>query len=461
MFTEEQKKNHMGKAPVILFVFLLIGFAQSCIEVTNTYNMVAPGTWRGMLDLRDQATLPPHPEHTDPDTKFDFSKTPTGVMPFNFEVDYLNPDSMVIYLINGKEKQEISKYKFEHNIKGETGRLTIYFPIYDTRIVADVEAGVMEGYWHVDYKQNYSIPFKAYLGQQFRFTEIPEPPAADITGRWAMTFSNDTPDEYPAIGEFELEGNRLYGNINTETGDYRFAAGEVAGDDIFLSSFNGLQAYLYEGKIINQDSILGAFYSGNHYRTTWEGIRNPEAKLRSPESLNNATTDQPVAWNARTITGEKIDFTTAPYQGKIKILEIMGSWCPNCHDEARFLKEWKENNPDFPVEIVSLSFERYADSTKSLEVLNEFLKRHAIDWPVVYGGSTQDARQSEHINFIDQLKAYPTMVVFDRNNIVRYIHTGFYGPATTEYEQFKKEFDRRIQNLVQGESSIGIMHAMQ
>lgn len=444
-----RKEYHMDKFPVFLFCLLLFGLNQSCLELSNTYTMVAPGQWRGMLDLRDQATLPPHPEHTDPDTRFDFSNTAPGILPFNFEVEYVAQDSMVFTLINGHQRQEISSYTFEPNIRGETGRITLRFPIYDTRIVADVEAGVMEGYWHVDYKENYSIPFKAYLGQNFRFTEIPMEPEVDVSGRWELSFSTDTPDEYPAVGEFDQQHNILYGNINTETGDYGYASGEVSGDEIYLSSFNGLQAYLYEGKIITQDSILGAFYSGNHYRTTWEGFRNDRARLSAPESLNSARSPDPVPWTAQTIQGERIDFTAPPYEGKVKILEIMGSWCPNCHDEARFLKEWKSANQDLPVEIVSLSFERYEDSSKSLQVLNEFLIRHAIEWPVVYGGSTRSARQSELIDFIHQIKAYPTLVVFDQNNIVRYVHTGFYGPATSEYEGFKSDFDHTIRELIE------------
>lgn len=438
----------MNKMTIYIFTGLILWTAQSCIELSNTYSMVAPGTWRGLLDLRDQATLPPHPEHTDTDTEFDFSKTPTGVLPFNIEVAYVNPDSMTFTLINGTEKLPIPSYKYEPTIEGETGRLTLYFSIYDTRIVASVEAGVMEGYWHVDYKDNYAIPFKAYLGQEFRFTDIPDTPMLDITGRWDMTFSSGTENEYPAIGEFVQDGSDLLGNINTETGDYRYAAGNISGNDILFSSFNGMQAYLYEGKIINQDSIIGAFYSGNHYRTTWEGVRDPDARLRSPETLNKALTNQPVHWKARTVEGESVDFSSSDYEGKIKILEIMGSWCPNCHDEVRFLQEWQTENPELPVEIVSLSFERYQDSTKSLQILNEYRKKYEITWPVIYGGSTRDARDSDLINFIGPLLAYPTLVIFDRSNIVRYVHTGFYGPATSEYEGFKQEFDRLIHQIV-------------
>lgn len=420
----------------------------SCLELNNTYTKVAPGVWRGMLDLRDQATLPPHPEHTDPDTEFDFSKTPAGVLPFNFEVSYPEQDSMQFYLINGEEKIPVSSYDYEENIQGETGRLTLHFPIYETRISAKVEAGVMEGNWIVEYKENYVIPFKAYLGQKFRFTDIAKNPTEDISGRWAMTFSPDTEEEYPAVGEFDQENTTVKGNISTETGDYRYASGNVSGDEFFLSSFNGLQAYLYEGKIINSDSIIGAFYSGNHFRTTWEGNRNAVAFLRSPASITGITTNQPVSWKARSIDGDMIDFDQPPYQDKIKILEIMGSWCPNCHDEAKFLKEWKAANDDLPVEIVSLSFERSGEEEKAFKIIREFRKKLDLDWPVVFGGSTTTANRSELTSFIEDISAYPTLVIFDEKNKVRYVHTGFYGPATSEYNNFKKEFDQMIRGII-------------
>lgn len=432
---------------IYLSAALLLCSAQSCLELSNTYTMVAPGTWRGLLDLRDQANLPQHPEHTDANTKFDFTETNTGVLPFNFEVTYLNSDSMKFFLINGAERIPVSTYTYEHNIQGETGLLHLYFPIYDTHIEAKVEAGVMEGHWTVDYKKNYSIPFKAYLGQGYRFTDIPEPPLADISGRWALTFSGGTEDAYPAIGEFSQKDTYLEGNIATETGDYRYASGNVSGEDIFLSSFDGSQAYLYEGKIINQDSILGAMYSGTHFRTTWDGHRDTEAALRSPESLTKAVTDKPVPWKAKSITGEVIDFDRPPYSGKIKILEVMGSWCPNCHDETRFLQEWKKNHPNLPVEIVSLAFERYEDRSKSLEVINKFSNKMNVNWPVVYGGAIQSVGESELIQFIDAIRAYPTMIIFDQFNKIRYVHTGFYGPATSEYEDFKKDFDGLMKEL--------------
>src|SRR5690606_40793846 len=63
------KENHMVKFSIVIALWLVLGLTHSCIEVSNQYTMVAPGVWRGMLDLRDQATLPPHPEHTDPDRK--------------------------------------------------------------------------------------------------------------------------------------------------------------------------------------------------------------------------------------------------------------------------------------------------------------------------------------------------------------------------------------------------------
>lgn len=447
MFNDTIKFN-LVRNYIICFISLLSFFSlNSCLELGQTYTMVAPGTWRGKLDLRDQATLPLHPEHTDPSTEFDFSATPDGVLPFQFEVSYLSGDSMVFHLINGTERIRVEHYKFIPNIEGETGEVTLFFPVYDTHIKAKVEAGVMEGTWFVNHRKNYSIPFVAHLGENFRFTDIPELPIADVSGRWEVVFNQETEESYPAIGEFTQVENELTGTILTETGDYRYASGQISGDDFMLSSFDGSQAYLYEGKIVSPDSIIGAFYSGNHYRTTWEGKRNSEALLRSPDSITIAIKNA-FDLSGESIEGQKIDFNKDPYLDQIKIVEIMGSWCPNCHDEALFLKEWKAQNSEQPVSIVSIAYERYEDQIKSLEILQRFLDKYGISWPVIYGGTIAAVDESPYVSYLNGIKAFPTLIVFDRENKIRYVHTGFNGPATSEYAKFKKGFGELIQKLV-------------
>jgi hypothetical protein len=44
------------------------------------------------------------------------------------------------------------------------------------------------------------------------------------------------------------------------------------------------------------------------------------------------------------------------------------------------------------------------------------------------------------------------MIVVDQNDRVQRIHTGFSGPATSKYKQFKTEFSRFIAQLLANKS---------
>ena len=46
-----------------------------------------------------------------------------------------------------------------------------------------------------------------------------------------------------------------------------------------------------------------------------------------------------------------------------------------------------------------------------------------------------------------EIKAYPTMIFLDKQNRIVKTHTGFSGPATREYEDFKKEFAKDIEKI--------------
>ena len=49
---------------------------------------------------------------------------------------------------------------------------------------------------------------------------------------------------------------------------------------------------------------------------------------------------------------------------------------------------------------------------------------------------------------LNHILSYPTMIFIDKNDQVKKIHTGFAGPATSEYENFKKDFNQTVIDLV-------------
>ncbi|GAA5222224.1 TlpA disulfide reductase family protein [Membranihabitans marinus] len=414
--------------------------------MNNPYSMVAPGEWRGELDLRNIQHLPSKKERTTPDTKFDFSATQNGILPFNFIVEYLNPDSLQIFLLNGSDKQLVESYRFKPNVLGAKDSIVIQFPIYDTEIKAYVQGGVMQGEWIVHYRDHYSIPFTAHLGKNFRFTDLPKPTELDFTGRWKVLITETDGSSFPAIGDFSQSGNTVTGTFETETGDYRFLQGDVIDNKLYLSTFDGAHAFLFEGELNKDGQLNGVFYSGKHYLAKWEAVRDDNYQLRDPLYITKTTTDKSSIFSGRSIDQAVISFDQDKYQGKVKLLQIMGTWCPNCYDETVFLQDWIKNHPQAQVEVVSMAYERYDNIAKNIHILKQYRDRMKIEWPIVYGG--QYNVDKVNLPFIDSFSSYPTLIVFDKNNNIQRIFTGFNGPATRHYETFIREFDDIMTNLL-------------
>ena len=64
------------------------------------------------------------------------------------------------------------------------------------------------------------------------------------------------------------------------------------------------------------------------------------------------------------LTGRVVSNTDPQFQGKVVIISITGSWCPNCHDEAPFLSDLYKKYRGRGLEVVALSFEE-ADQLKN------------------------------------------------------------------------------------------------
>ena len=129
------------------------------------------------------------------------------------------------------------------------------------------------------------------------------------------------------------------------------------------------------------------------------------------------------------------------------ILSIMGTWCPNCKDEAEFLREWQINHPDSKVKILGLAFEKFRDTTQALVRVERYRKLMDLKYDIWLMGSSDKSEATEALPFLDRVISYPTMVfINDKSDIIR-IHTGFKGPATSEYKDFKNSFETTVKKM--------------
>lgn len=445
------RKKHRRTLITFALLFAISVLASTCIVIPNQYSGLPPGPWRAVLKLESRPVIPNPDGKPMPDkVNMQFEEVTEGELPFNFEVIYDSEDNYHIEIINGSERIRVDDISLGRKPSRARDTVRIDFPVFDTYITAFYEENVIEGQWVSPNRgPNYTIPFVATHGRNHRFTTLRKEPFMDISGKWEVTFAPETDSPYKGIGEFEQNGNHLTGTFLTETGDHRYLEGTVQADKAYLSVFDGSHAFLYEAKILPDSTMIGTFRSGVHYQTTWEAKRNPKAELRPADSLTYIKEGYDgISFSFPNPAGQMISPEDQQYKGKVKVLQIMGTWCPNCRDEVNFLLEYlKEKNTD-ELAIIGLAFERYRDKERAMGAISNYKKRMEVPYEIVWAGSSEKKEAAQALPMLNHILAFPTLIVLDKNNEVKWIQTGFSGPATSQYEAFKSKFDAIISELI-------------
>jgi peroxiredoxin len=189
------------------------------------------------------------------------------------------------------------------------------------------------------------------------------------------------------------------------------------------------------------------FYSGKHWSEPWEGEVSPSASLRDPETLTEIRSGgQPFAFHVKDTKGNDINFSQDKFSGKVSIVQIMGSWCPNCTDESRLLKDLYNKYSSRGLQVIPVGFERSDDFKTSAKALKEQAKELGLPYDVFVGSGKGKAKAEETFPMLEHVLSFPTSIIIDKNGSVRKVITGFYGPGTGEYYYRQAE---RLELLIQ------------
>lgn len=429
----------------VCYFLLVVMIMQGCVEAINNHQKLPPGIYRAVLNLNDPNILNAAEEVN---TKLNI--VDPGELPFNFEVVYAegSNEDFHIVLHNADERLIVDDIRYGKDRATNRDTILIRFPIYDTYIKAIYNENVLEGQWVVNYRDNYKIPFVAHHGKDYRFTDLTKANTYDITGRWKCTFTESDGAEDITIGDFKQEDNKVTGTFKTETGDYRFLEGDIIDNKFYLSVFDGSHAFLFEGKILDENKIIGSFTSGTHYKATWEGVRDDDFELTDPYNLTSVQGDSEIIdFSFPDLDKQSVSLSDSRYDGKIKIVKIMGTWCPNCMDATNFLLDYLKTNKTDDIAVIALAFERYRDESKAYSAIRKYKERKSIPFDILYGGYFEKEESTVKLPFLDKIISYPTILFVDKQNRLRKVHTGFSGPATDKYDDFKKGFDNIIAEL--------------
>jgi peroxiredoxin len=372
-------------------------------------------------------------------------KTPGGDLPFGLELKV--QDSRPLgYLVNGPERLLLS------DVKISGSHLEIPMPGYQNVLKADAVGNELNGeiFLVKPNDKNQHVPLHATLGDNYRFFEHPASGNTDVSGRWAVKFIDDSGAPEVAIGEFSQADDVVSGTILTTTGDHRYLAGQVKGDELYLSTFDGAHVFLYKAKIAADGSLDGDWWSGLAFHEKWIGKRDAAAELPNAYGLTAMRAGvKKFDFAFPDLSGKTVSSKDPQFRGKVLIVALAGSWCPNCHDEAAFLAPLYKDYRDKGLEIVSLQFEHFGDFERAAQATQRFRQHYGIEYTTLIAGVSDKDEAAKKLPMLKSFVAFPTTVFIDRKGNVRKIHTGYTGPATGDhYVQFVNEVKTTLDQLL-------------
>jgi len=368
------------------------------------------------------------------------------ILPFNFQLSRSSGGKYSMDILNAEEVITVD----EITINGDS--IIIRTPVFEGYIAGTFDEGRISGKF-IKESLDRIVPFNAEFGVSERFPNT-EMSIADASGIWETEFSHGTEDSYMGKGIFKQKDGKVTGTFRTTTGDYRYLEGVMDGDSLKLSVFDGAHAFLFTGRI--KDSVLnGVFYSGNHFKEPFVARRNEAYELPSPDSLTFLKDGyEKLDFSFPGSNGSMVSLEDKRFKDKVVIVQIMGTWCPNCLDETKFLVEYLKKNTSEDLEIIGLAFEYAKTAEGAQKSIKRLVDRIGVTYPILlaqYGTSDKEKAQ-EKLPMLNHILSYPTTIFIDKKGVVRKIHTGFNGPATGEkYNEFKEEFNGFVKTLLAAE----------
>lgn len=368
-------------------------------------------------------------------------------IPFVIDFKY-EQQQLFAYIVNRQERIKTEKITFA----GDSAIMRL--PVFESYFrIRKIGTDSLNGTWVSGAADgDILIPFAAHPAQHHAAI-APASANGNIQGKWSMEFTRPNQTKRPAIGSFSQKDNKISGSILTPSSDYRYLEGFISKDSVIFSTFDGSHAFLFEARI-DGNKMTGTYYSGAKGKENWVAERNAQAALpplAAPVTEVKNTEEGKLNFSFKNIDGKTVSINDARYKGKVVILQIMGSWCPNCMDETAFLSEYYRKNKDRGIEVIALAYELSTDENRSVQSLKKFQQKFNVPYEMLNTGvKASDPEKAEKtIPQVTALKNFPTTIFVDKEGKISAIKTNFYGPAAKEYHtKFKVDFNATVDKLL-------------
>jgi len=356
-----------------------------------------------------------------------------------------NGNDLHAALINGPESNPASSAVFTGD------HLLLTFNYYARTLDATLADGHLTGTFGTA-----ATRYPISLNSRGAGTTISGSPAQDINGDWEIAVRS-------AKGEsawlLRVEPAHAPGAVKAVIqridGDTGSLYGSWVGNAYRISHFTAAGPALYsltpqaDGTLL-VSNLLRADVNDQQNLVAQRPAQARAAKLVGPTDPTQQTTvKDPSArfkFSFPDLSGKVVSNTDPQFDGKVVIVAIGGSWCPNCHDEAPFLESLYKQFHSRGLEIVNLSFEE-GDQLKDPARLRAFIARYGLTYTVLVAGDTEQL--NEKIPQAVNLNCWPTSFFLGRDGRVREVHAGFAGPANPPaHEALMHEVTALVEQLL-------------
>ena len=399
--------------------FLLLFLLTSCQRKRDVSFL--PGVWNGVVYLKNNDEV---------------------ALKIELKVE---GEQVIGTILNGEERLATTSSSFDGY------KLKLNFDYYDAvmegEIVRREIIGNITRTWH---QQKMVRNFKMWKGGE----KMIVPTAAegkDLSGEWDMKVGEGDKQRQWRLVLMQKEG-ALSGTILTPSGDWGTMTGEFAYGKMQISRFDVINAHLLRAQLNAQGQLEGQvdLGQGDAPRKVIADRVSATAPLATQNTkVKNPT--EPFKFAGLDLNGKTIESSDPRFKNKVIIIEITGTWCPNCYDEAPLLKDLYARYQSQGLEVVGLSFEYTGDTKRDLEQVKIFNQKHGIPYLMLLAGTTENDDIARKLPQLENFGAYPTTIFIGRDGLVKKIHAGFDGPATGErHTRLKAEFEETVKALLKG-----------
>ena len=362
-------------------------------------------------------------------------------VPFRLEISGTG-DQLQGALINGKEKSPSSSGSYSE------GHLLLHFDDYANTLDATLKDGVLTGTFS---GHSRSIPLTA------RLDTAPLPASAnppDIAGTWEVAVKSPKGESAWDL-HVRQSGAEVDAFIQRIDGDTGNLYGSWHDGQFAVSHFTaaGPSYFVLRPQPDGTLQIVTFSKGGTQALTARRPQDARSAGLAGPDDPLHHTTlkdpNQPLTFTFPDLNGKAVSSADPEFKGKVVVVSIGGSWCPNCHDEAPLLEELYRKYHNRGLEVVELSFEEKEQLANPAR-LKAVIRRYGITFPVLLAGTpdqlNEKVPQAVGFNF------WPTTFFIGRDGLVKTIHAGYSGPATgKDNTNLRAEVNALVQKLLSGD----------